>query len=99
MSPGHKPHPDLPSGARSVMCGCESTTAMDSIETPCIKVCVADPPSGLCVGCGRTLGEIGRWTAYSAAERRRIMADLPRRLAAFAARNADARRTAPGEVS
>jgi len=52
-----------------------------SLETPCIKVCVMDPLSGLCRGCGRTLAEIGAWTTLSADERRTIMAALPARLA------------------
>ena len=51
------------------------------IETPCTKVCVVDPASRLCVGCGRSLEEIGRWTVMTADERRCIMAELPQRLA------------------
>jgi uncharacterized protein len=57
---------------------------MPEIETPCTKVCTLDPASGLCRGCGRTGGEIERWTRLSGAERRRIMAALPQRLAALA---------------
>jgi len=53
------------------------------IETPCTKVCVVDPASRLCVGCGRSLEEIGRWTVMTADERARVMAELPRRLAAL----------------
>jgi len=34
------------------------------IETPCEKICVLDAVSGLCRGCGRSLSEIERWTAY-----------------------------------
>jgi uncharacterized protein len=56
------------------------------IDTPCEKICVLDPPSGLCRGCGRTLAEIERWTAYSDGERARVMAELPGRLAAIKAR-------------
>jgi predicted Fe-S protein YdhL (DUF1289 family) len=51
------------------------------IETPCIKVCVLDPRSGQCSGCGRTLDEIARWGAMSEAERQAIMKALPARLA------------------
>jgi uncharacterized protein len=51
------------------------------IETPCIKVCVLDPASGQCSGCGRTLDEIARWGGMSEAERRTIMTALPARLA------------------
>ncbi len=54
-----------------------------AIETPCIKVCVVDPASRLCRGCGRTLDEIGRWTRLTDAERTWIMAELPERLARF----------------
>ena len=53
---------------------------MAAIETPCTKVCTVDPVSGLCIGCGRTLAEIGGWTLLTAQERRDIMATLPARL-------------------
>jgi uncharacterized protein len=51
-----------------------------AIETPCNKVCAVDPVTGLCIGCGRTLDEIASWLAFSAEQRARIMAELPRRL-------------------
>lgn len=50
------------------------------IETPCTRVCAVQ--AGLCVGCGRTLDEIARWIDLGAAERARIMAQLPARVAA-----------------
>ena len=52
--------------------------------SPCIKLCVIDPGTRLCAGCGRTLAEIGAWASYSDDERRRIMSALPERLAASA---------------
>jgi predicted Fe-S protein YdhL (DUF1289 family) len=52
------------------------------IETPCIKVCVIDPASGLCQGCGRTLDEIALWGSMSGEERRRIMGELKGRMVA-----------------
>jgi predicted Fe-S protein YdhL (DUF1289 family) len=55
---------------------------MPSIASPCVKICVLDATAGLCRGCGRTLAEIERWTRISDAERTRIMAELPSRLAA-----------------
>ena len=58
------------------------------METPCEKICIVDQPSGLCRGCGRSLAEIERWTAYSDGERARIMAELPRRLETMNARAA-----------
>ncbi len=53
--------------------------------SPCVRLCTLDPQSGLCVGCGRTLAEIGHWSRYSDAERRNIMDGLAERLAAHRA--------------
>ncbi|HWA89654.1 MAG TPA: DUF1289 domain-containing protein [Rhizomicrobium sp.] len=53
--------------------------------SPCIKVCVIDPASRLCKGCGRTLDEIARWGGMTDGERARIMAALPERMQACAA--------------
>lgn len=55
---------------------------MSGVSTPCIKVCVIDPVGRLCEGCGRTLAEIAQWSRLSEAERRAIMAELPKRRAA-----------------
>jgi uncharacterized protein len=51
------------------------------IESPCIKVCTLEARSGRCLGCGRTVEEIARWSAMSDAERTRVMGELPARLA------------------
>jgi predicted Fe-S protein YdhL (DUF1289 family) len=63
---------------------------MAAIESPCNKICTVDPGSGLCLGCGRTLAEIGGWTLLTAQERRDIMATLPQRLDALRNRTAAA---------
>jgi len=52
-----------------------------SIDTPCIAVCMIDPRTGLCLGCGRTLPEIARWHRIERAERLAIMETLPARMA------------------
>ena len=52
------------------------------IETPCVNVCNLDARSRLCTGCGRTIDEIARWSTMNAAERTRVMAELPARMAA-----------------
>jgi predicted Fe-S protein YdhL (DUF1289 family) len=52
------------------------------IKSPCVKICTLDARSGLCLGCGRTIDEIARWATMSAAERARVMGELPARLAA-----------------
>ena len=53
-----------------------------SQETPCISVCQIDPRTNLCLGCGRTLPEIARWSAMDSAERRAIMVQLSERMVA-----------------
>ena len=53
--------------------------------SPCVKVCVIDQRSGLCVGCKRTLGEIAAWGSMDDAARRAVMAELPARIVAKAA--------------
>jgi predicted Fe-S protein YdhL (DUF1289 family) len=52
-----------------------------SIDTPCIAVCMIDPRTSLCFGCGRTLPEIARWHRIDNAERLAIMELLPARMA------------------
>jgi predicted Fe-S protein YdhL (DUF1289 family) len=52
-----------------------------SKETPCIAVCIIDPKTRLCLGCGRTLPEIGSWGRMASAERLDIMARLDARMA------------------
>jgi predicted Fe-S protein YdhL (DUF1289 family) len=52
------------------------------IESPCVKICTLDARSAVCLGCGRTIDEIARWGAMRTAERARVMAELPARLAA-----------------
>jgi len=54
------------------------------IATPCIQACVVDGPTGLCLGCYRTLSEIAGWSALSDDRRAEIMAEL------------DLRRSRPG---
>ena len=38
-------------------------------ESPCTSLCVLDPKTGWCEGCGRTLDEIANWSAMTAAEK------------------------------
>jgi predicted Fe-S protein YdhL (DUF1289 family) len=51
------------------------------LETPCINICLLDAETGLCLGCGRTIDEIARWSAMSDRERRAVMTALPARKA------------------
>ena len=52
-----------------------------SKETPCIAVCMIDPKTSLCFGCGRTLPEIARWHRMESTERQAVMAQLATRMA------------------
>ena len=59
---------------------------MADIESPCNKVCIVDPISALCIGCGRSLAEIEGWLRFTPEQRVRVMAELPQRLNMLAAR-------------
>ncbi len=63
-------------------------------STPCVKVCVIDPISALCIGCGRTVDEIAAWTGLSEPERLTVMAELAERLARARSRAARGGRVA-----
>ena len=62
------------------------------VSTPCVKVCVVDPVSTLCIGCGRTVEEIAGWGGMDEAERLAVMAGLAARVVAMRSRNARAGR-------
>lgn len=53
----------------------------DEVESPCIKLCSVHPTEGICIGCHRTVAEIGGWSAMTSDQRREIMAELPGRKA------------------
>ncbi len=53
------------------------------IWTPCKKICVVDPNQSMCVGCFRTLDELGRWTLMSHEEHLAIKAELKERETAY----------------
>jgi predicted Fe-S protein YdhL (DUF1289 family) len=65
---------------------------MNAPCTPCTLVCVVDPVSGLCIGCGRTRDEIAAWGSMSEMDRRDVMAGLSARLVAARSRAARGRR-------
>jgi uncharacterized protein len=49
------------------------------IDSPCRRICLVNPETGLCIGCNRSTEEIARWSMLSPDERRAIMAELPAR--------------------
>ncbi len=50
------------------------------MESPCKNICAIDSPSGLCVGCGRTLSEIGEWASASPERKQQILSMLAERM-------------------
>ncbi|WP_417620424.1 DUF1289 domain-containing protein [Parasphingorhabdus sp.] len=51
------------------------------MKSPCNDICTIDRPSGLCVGCGRSLSEIAEWGSATDERQRKILARLPARMA------------------
>ncbi len=60
--------------------------ARDEVQSPCIKICVVHPEERLCIGCYRTIDEIGRWSRMNVAERQAVIDDLPARAPRLAKR-------------
>ncbi|WP_367718787.1 DUF1289 domain-containing protein [Nitratireductor sp. GISD-1A_MAKvit] len=50
------------------------------MESPCILLCSIEETSGLCIGCGRTRGEISAWQSMTRTERLTVMSTLQERL-------------------
>lgn len=59
--------------------GKEDVWRRDEVDSPCIKICQIHPGERICVGCYRTIQEIGMWSVMSEEERRAVMDDLPAR--------------------
>ena len=51
----------------------------EAVESPCVKICLVHPATGLCVGCHRTVEEIAAWPGMTPEARRAVMAELPSR--------------------
>lgn len=49
------------------------------IDSPCIKLCSIHPVERICVGCFRSIDEIGVWSQLSKEARQKIMQELPSR--------------------
>ncbi len=54
--------------------------ASETLVSPCIKLCAVDAETGFCLGCARTLPEIGGWVQMGAERRDAVMQILPKRL-------------------
>lgn len=51
----------------------------DEIESPCVKICIVDPATRLCMGCYRSMDEIRDWSHMTPQSRRAVMDTLPAR--------------------
>ena len=47
----------------------------DEVDSPCVKICIIHPESGLCLGCCRSIDEISRWSGMTPEERRQVTAE------------------------
>lgn len=54
------------------------------ITSPCIKVCAVDGRTGYCLGCGRTMPEIGGWVKLGHEGRAKVLELLPERMETLA---------------
>ena len=57
-----------------------------SVDSPCVKVCVVDPETDLCIGCGRKRSEIAGWLGFTPEDRQAIVAQLPGRMETLTSR-------------
>ena len=63
----------------------------DEVDSPCVKICIIQPESRLCIGCRRSIDEISRWSRMTPEERGEIKAVLPDRKLSPARRSGGAR--------
>ena len=49
------------------------------IMSPCIGICTLERKTALCLGCKRTINEIGRWASLDDVQRQAILDQLPGR--------------------
>lgn len=50
-----------------------------AVPSPCTGTCRLDPAGAICLGCRRTLAEIAAWRDLDDAQKRAVLAQLPRR--------------------
>jgi predicted Fe-S protein YdhL (DUF1289 family) len=48
-------------------------------DSPCVQVCRLNPDGSYCLGCFRTVEEIGAWGTYSDSERDVVLRELDTR--------------------
>jgi predicted Fe-S protein YdhL (DUF1289 family) len=63
-----------------------STAPPDPLASPCVRNCCLDDDN-VCMGCGRALDEIVRWSTATSADKSAILAASRARLRARSARS------------
>lgn len=59
------------------------------VASPCVSVCTMDRTNGLCIGCLRTIQEIGAWRNMTLAEKRATVAACAERAKTILPRGKD----------
>lgn len=60
----------------------------DYVASPCISVCSVDAATKMCIGCLRTLQEIGAWRTMTPEEKKAVVEATEERAKAIPRRNA-----------
>lgn len=61
----------------------EAASAAHSPPSPCISVCQMDSQTSLCIGCLRTIPEIGAWSNSTDDDKRAVWRLIGQRLESF----------------
>lgn len=64
-------------------------TDEEYVVSPCISVCSIDAATKMCIGCLRTLKEIGAWRTMTATEKKTVVAACNERARSQPRRNSD----------
>ena len=65
------------------------------IDSPCVKLCSIHPTERICVGCYRSMEEIGAWSSLSSKVRLEVMSELPSRASRIQKRRGGRSRNVP----
>ncbi|MBL8631190.1 MAG: DUF1289 domain-containing protein [Rhodospirillaceae bacterium] len=72
-----------------------ATEAEEYVASPCISVCSVDAVTKMCIGCLRTLQEIGAWRTMTPTEKKACVARTEERALATPRRSASGQPFAP----
>lgn len=61
------------------------TVSPAPVPSPCVRICVLEPATSVCIGCGRTIDEIASWAGLSDETRLAIIGMLDERMSRLSA--------------